>query len=44
MPKCMPIDTNQHNQTKINDVCQAIIKILADNKTAIAKNAAMQYG
>ena len=33
---CMPIDTNQHNPTKIIDGCQ--------EKTAVAKNAAMQYG
>ena len=28
----MPIDTNQHNLTKIIDGCQEIIKILADIK------------
>ena len=28
----MPIDTNQHNPTKIIDGCQEIIKILADKK------------
>ena len=28
----IPIDTNQHNPTKINDGCQEIIKILADKK------------
>ena len=28
----MPIDTNQHNPTKIIDGCQGIIKILADKK------------
>ena len=44
MPKCMPIDTNQHNPTKIIDECQEIMKILADKKTAVAQNAAMQYG
>ena len=43
MPKCMPIDTEQHNPTKIIDGCQGIIEILADKKTAVAKNAAMQY-
>ena len=32
MPKCMPIDINQHNPTKIIDGCQDIIKILADKK------------
>ena len=43
MPKCMPIDTNQHNLTKIIDGCQEIIKILADKKkTAVAQHAAMQ--
>ena len=44
MPKCMPIDTNQHNPTKIINGCQDIIKILADKKTAVGQNAAMQYG
>ena len=44
MPKCIPIDTNQHNPTKIIDGCQVIIEILADKKTVVAKNAAMQYG
>ena len=44
MPKCMPIDTNQQNPTKIIDGCQEIIKILADKKTAVAQHAAMQYG
>ena len=29
---------------KITDECQGIINILADRKTAVAKNAAMQYG
>ena len=43
MPICMPIDTNQHNPTKLIDGCQDIMKILAD-KTAVAKNATMQYG
>ena len=43
MPKCMPIDTNQHTTTKIIDGCQEIIKILADKKTAVAQHAAMQY-
>ena len=40
----MPIDTNQCNPTKIIDGCQVIIEILADIITAVAKNAAMQYG
>ena len=44
MPKCMPIDTNQHNLTKIIEGCQEIIKILADKKSAVAQHAAMQYG
>ena len=44
MPKCMPIDTNIHNPTKIIEGCQVIVKILADKKTVVAKNAAMQYG
>ena len=44
MPKCMPIDTNQHNPTNIIDGCQDIIKISTDKKTAVAKNAAMEYG
>ena len=44
MPKCMLIDTNQHNPTKIIDGCQEIIKISADKKTAVAQNVAMQYG
>ena len=44
MPKCMPIDTNQHNPTKIIDECQVIIEISTDKKTAVTKNAAMQYG
>ena len=34
MPKCMPIDTNQHTPTKIIDGCQEIIKILADKKNS----------
>ena len=37
MPKCMPIDTNQHNPTKIIDGCQVIIEILADKKTAVTQ-------
>ena len=37
MPKCMPIDTNQHNPTKIIDGCQEIIKILADKKQLYPK-------
>ena len=44
MPKCMPIDTNQHIPTKITEGCQEIIKILADKKSAVAQHAAMQYG
>ena len=40
----MPIDTNQHNPTKIIDGCQEIIKIIADKKTTVAQHAAMQYG
>ena len=24
MPKCIPMDTNQHNPTKINDGCQVL--------------------
>ena len=32
MPKCMPIDTNQHNPTKIIDGCQEIVQMLADQK------------
>ena len=43
MPKCMPIDTNQHTPTKIIEGCQEIIKILADKKSAVAQHAAMQY-
>ena len=38
MPKCMPIDTNQHTPTKITDGCQEIIKILADKKLPIDTN------
>ena len=44
MPKCMPIDTNQHNPTKIIDGCQVKMEISTDKKTAVAKNAAIQYG
>ena len=44
MPKCIPVDTNQHNPAKIIDGCQVIIEISTDKKTAAAKNAAMQYG
>ena len=40
----MPIDTNQHNPTKIIDGCQVLKEISTDKKTAVAKNAAMQYG
>ena len=43
MSKCMYIDTNQHNPTKIIDGCQVIIEISTDKKTAVAKNAAMQH-
>ena len=39
----MPIDTNQHNPTKIIDGCQVLKEISTDKKTAVAKNAAMQY-
>ena len=44
MPKCMPIDRNQHNPTKIIDGCQVLAEISKDKKTAVAKNVAMQYG
>ena len=44
MPKCMPIDTNQHTPTKIIGGCQEIIKILADKNTTVAQHAAMPYG
>ena len=44
MPKCMPIDTNQHTRKKIIEGCQEIIKILADKKSAVAQHAGMQYG
>ena len=44
MSKFMPIDTNQHNPTQIIDGRQVIIKISTDKKTAVAKNAPMQYG
>ena len=44
MPKCMPIDTNQHNPTKIIDGCQVLKDISTGKTTAVAKNAAMQYG
>ena len=44
MPKCMPIDTNQQNPTKIIDGCQVIIEVSTAKKTVVAKNAAMQYG
>ena len=44
MPKCMPIDTNQHTPTKKIEGCQEIIKILGDKKSAVAQHAAMQYG
>ena len=40
----MPIDTNQHIPTKKIDGCQALIEISTDKKTAVAKNASMQYG
>ena len=32
MPKCMPVDTNQHNPTKIIDGCQVVIEISTDKK------------
>ena len=32
MPKCMPIDTNQHNAAKIINEYQDITEILADKK------------
>ena len=44
MPKCIPIYTNQLNPTNIIDGCQVIMEILADKKTTVAQNAAMQYG
>ena len=44
MPKCMPIDTNQHNPTKIIDGCEVIMEISTDKKKTVAKNAAKQYG
>ena len=44
MPKCMPIDTNQHKPTNIIEGCQEIIKILADKIPAVAQHAAMQHG
>ena len=37
MPKCMPIDTNQHIPTKIIDACQVIIEISTDKKRGVAK-------
>ena len=40
----MPIDTNQHKPTQILDGCQVSKEISTDKKTAVAKNAAMQYG
>ena len=40
----MPIDTNQHNPTKIIDGCQVINEISTAKKTAVSKNEAMQYG
>ena len=43
MPKCIPIDTNQHNPTKIIDGCQGLKEILTDI-TAVTKIAAMQHG
>ena len=30
LPKCIPVDTNQHNLTKIIDECQGLKEILAD--------------
>ena len=40
MPKCIPIDTNQHNPAKIIDGCQGLKEILTDI-TAVTKVAAM---
>ena len=37
MSKCMPIDTNQHNPTKIIDGCKVLKEISTDKKTAVAK-------
>ena len=37
MPKCMPIDTSQHNPTKIIDGCKVIIKISTDKKQLLPK-------
>ena len=39
MPKCMPIDTNQHNPTKIIDGCQVSMEISTDKKTDVAKKS-----
>ena len=43
MPKCIPIDTNQHNPTKKIDGCQGLKGILT-YITAVTKTAAMQHG
>ena len=43
MPKCLPIDTNEHNPTKIIDGCQGLNEILTDI-AAVTKIAAMQHG
>ena len=40
----MPIDTNQHNPTKIIDGCQVRMEISTNKKQLEPKNAAMQYG
>ena len=37
MPKCMPIDTNQHNPTKIIDGIQVRNESSTDKKTAVTK-------
>ena len=37
MPKCMPIDTNQHNPTKIIDGCQVIIEISTEKNSCCQK-------
>ena len=37
MPKCMPIDTNQHNPTKIIDGCQVLKEISTDKKQLLPK-------
>ena len=37
MPKCMPIDTKQHNPTKIIDGCQVLKEISTDKKQLLPK-------